>query len=333
MGGKIFANELPTPRMSPVVYGHLRLKYISILSTLYERVDSSADAPEKSSYGDIDILVSSPRDSAHPPTSAILTTALCAVKSIDSEETDVKYFAVPYPDEPGIFVQVDVQICTTPALFDWKLFHSSYGDMWNILGTAIRIFGLTANNRGLHVHIHDPEAVTQHHVEQNKFLLFLTCEPDAVLRFVGLSVAEYRAGWTRLEDMFAFLARNRFMTKEAYMPRELKASDRRRIRDRDIYRRFIEDWVPGWSDGGGGCGGGKWEEIRKARQTAVLHEALDQFGKRAEYDAMLVDWTVKRKESLDVAEARKYRKMLAVQEAESAVASKDYLESSSSINQ
>lgn len=331
MGGKAFANEpskLPTPRMPPSVYHHLRQTYISLLSSLYERVASPVACPEKSSHGDIDILVSSPRDPTQPPTPAILAHTLSAVKTINSGP--VKSFAVPYPDEPGNFVQVDVQVCK-PALFDWELFHSSYGDLWNILGTAIRSFGLTVNHRGLHLRIREIEAV-----ERKQSLLFLTCEPDAVLRFVGLDVAEYHTGWTRVDDMFAFLARSRFSTKEAYVRRELKANDRKRMAGREIYRRFVEDWMPRWTDGGnadfpqkGGEDDEEWEEIRKARRTAVLQEALDQFGQQAEYDAKVAEWKAKRKQWLGKSEGREDRKIRAIEEAEYADAWIDFLKSSS----
>ncbi|MCJ1270512.1 hypothetical protein MMC22_010409 [Lobaria immixta] len=338
MGGKAFANELPklpTPRMPPSVYFHFRQKCLSVLSALYVHVASPADCPEKSSHGDIDILVSSPLDPAHPPTPAVLATTLCAVKTINSGP--VKSFAVPYPDEPGKFVQVDVKVCG-PALFDWELFHNSYGDLWNILGTSIRSFGLTVNHRGLHVRIREIEAV-----ERKQSLLFLTCEPDAVLRFVGLDLAEYRDGWTRVEDMFAFLVRSRFSTKEAYVRRELKANDRKRMAGREIYRRFVEDWMPVWDDGRGRGGSvyppkegeddEEWEETRKPRRTAVLQEALNRFGKQAEYDAKVAEWKAKRKQWLGKSEGREDRKIRAVEEAEYADAWIDYLKSSSSTKQ
>lgn len=335
MGGKAFANELLTPRMPPSVYHDLRQKCLSVLSALYIHVASPADSPEKSSHGDIDILVSSPLDPVHPPTPAVLATALSAVKTINLGP--LKSFAVPYPDKPGIFVQVDVEI-SKPGLFDWELFHASYGDLWNILGTSIRSFGLTANNRGLHGRIREIEAIERKHS-----LLFLTCEPAAVLSFLGLDVAEYRAGWTRVEDMFAFLARNRFMTKEVYVRRELKANDRKRMTSRDLYRRFVEDWMPGWDDAGGHGGAAvaailppregkndeEWEDIRKARRTAVLQEALDRFGKRAEYDEKMVEWKAKCKQSLGKSEGREGRKMRAIEEAEYTDAWIDFLKSSS----
>lgn len=336
MGGKAFSHEpskLATPRMPPSVYHPLRQKYISILSALYVHVASPVDSPEKSSHGDIDILVSTPVDPVHPPTPNVLATTLSSVRAINSGP--VKSFAVPYPDEPEKFVQVDVHVCK-PELLKWELFWTSHGDMWNILGTAIRSFGLMVNDRGLHVRIREIEVI-----DRKKSVLFLTCEPDAVLSFLGLNVAEYHAGWTNVEEMFAFLARNRFMTKEAFVRRDLKANDRKRMGQRDMYRRFIDDWMPGWDEGSSLGGGGavcpqkegkdheEQEDVRKARRTAVLLEALNQFDKQAEYDTKLAEWVLKRKQWLGTPEGREDRKIRAVEEAEYADAWIGFLKSSS----
>lgn len=162
-----------------------------------------------------------------------------------------------------------------------------------------------------------------------------------MLRFLGLDVAEYRAGWTTVEDMFAFLSGNRFMTKEAYVRRDLKGNDRKRMAGRDIYRRFVDDWMPGWGYRGGAAmfqqkgkeDAEEWEDIRKAQRTAVLQEALDRFGKRAEYDKKLAEWMTKRKQWLDKSEGREDRKIRAVEEAKYADAWINFLKSSSSVKQ
>lgn len=77
----------------------------------------------------------------------------------------------------------------------------------------------------------------------------------------------------------------------------------------------------------------EWEEIRKAQRTAVLQEALDRFGKRAEYVKKLAEWTTKRTQWLGKSEGREDRKIRAVEEAEYADAWIDFLKSSSSVEQ
>ncbi|ROW16147.1 hypothetical protein VPNG_01803 [Cytospora leucostoma] len=61
MGGKVFssgADPLYTPRMAPAVYEHVKKQCISALEPLFPRVECPIEAPEKVSFGDIDILVS-----------------------------------------------------------------------------------------------------------------------------------------------------------------------------------------------------------------------------------------------------------------------------------
>ncbi|KAK7745423.1 hypothetical protein SLS53_002920 [Cytospora paraplurivora] len=61
MGGKVFSSgvdPLYTPRMAPAVYEHAKEQCISALKALFPRVESPIEAPEKVSFGDIDILVS-----------------------------------------------------------------------------------------------------------------------------------------------------------------------------------------------------------------------------------------------------------------------------------
>lgn len=302
MGGKAFAHLLPplrTPRMPTTAYLPLRAKCLSILSTLYKQVASPADEPEKTSYGDIDILVADPFDQQHPPTRESIATTLSATQSLPSGP--LISFAVPYPDRPGDFVQVDVQRCTA-AIFPWHVFHESYGDLWNILGTSIRRFGLTANDKGLHVRVAEIETD-----QRKKSLLFLTCEPDDVLRFLRLDVQAYRNGWERVDDMFSFLARGRFMRREAYMRQDLKANDRKRVAMRNCYRRFVEEWVPRWDADG--------EQGKGEAREAVLEEALDLFGKRAEYEEKVAAWRAQQKELARGLEGREERKARALADA------------------
>lgn len=61
MGGKVFTSgnsPLYTPRMALAVYEHVKRQSISALRNLFHRVESPIEAPEKASFGDVDILVS-----------------------------------------------------------------------------------------------------------------------------------------------------------------------------------------------------------------------------------------------------------------------------------
>lgn len=280
MGGKAFSPALKTPRIPPSIYHGLRSQIISLLSTFYIYVASPILVPEKLSHGDIDILVCAPLNSLFPPTPTTLSEALNAEYIICN--TAITSFAIPYPEKLECYVQVDVQLVTSVELFKWKLFHASYGDFWNILGTAIRPFGLTANERGLFLRISEIEEV-----DKNRSLIFLCSEPDAVLSFcTGMDPEEYKRGWGSVGDMFGWLSRGRFMRKETFERSRLKANDRKRMRQREVYARFVEGYVPSWT---ANISEGRNElETRKI----VLEEALNVFRKKEEYELKREEWRI-----------------------------------------
>lgn len=281
MGGKIFAHLKPplsTPRMPPALYTSLRSQYLSLLSALYTQVGTPIEAPEKPSYGDIDILVADP---ISPPPSTSLSTALGAKASLTAPASPATSYAVPHPELPNAYVQLDVHVCE-PSTFAWELFHHSHGDLWNILGSTIRIFGLTANNVGLQLRI--PEIDT---LDRRQSLLHLTSDADAVLDFLRLDRRGRWRAFASVEELFAYAASTRFFRKEAYVRDTLKANDRKRMAQRELYRRFVEEWVPTFKgDGGEGAEG--------LTRKGVLEEALGVFGKRGEYEERLRKWRAER---------------------------------------
>lgn len=227
--------------------------------------------------------------------------ALSAVHTLSNSKTTS--FAIPYPGKLEDYVQVDVQSVTSEELFEWQLFHCSYGDFWNILGTAIRPFGLTANERGLFLRISEIE-----HVNKDRSLVFLCSEPDAVLVFcTGMGVEEYKRGWGSVGDMFGWLSRGRFMRKESFVRSRLKANDRKRMGQREVYRRFVEECVPGWAEH---IPGGRNEPDTREE---VLEEALLLFGKREDHNRKIEEW---RTELLHAPIKKELRKLRIVEDVE-----------------
>ena len=76
---------------------------------------------------------------------------------------------------------MDLRVCPDLASWKWQLFHHAFGDLWNLLGTTIRRFGLTANEKGLQVRIEEIE-----HLDRKKSMIFLTKDPREVLQLLGL---------------------------------------------------------------------------------------------------------------------------------------------------
>lgn len=151
MGGKVFSkgdNALHTPPMSPSVYNHVKAKCTTALQKLgfFSRVVTPIEAPEKASFGDVDILACL-EGTRLPPTAQLdaskwneIEKALGASRSIPHGTVspdkriviDDKSFAIPWPaglDPAGDskaassprYIQVDVRLCDTHQELEWRV--------------------------------------------------------------------------------------------------------------------------------------------------------------------------------------------------------------------
>ena len=300
MGGRAFTtngpSSLSTPRMPPDIYFLLRDHYLQLLSSFYTQIATPIEAPKKASYGDIDIIVSLPKSTS---TSAeFLVKVLGAVRMITIPGSPLTSFALPYPNLQNNYIQLDLHLCP-PKTFHWQLFHQSHGDLWNLLGTTIRPSGLTANDVGLHVRIEEIEDL-----DRKRALLFLTCDPDAVLDFLGLDTDAYKRPFESVESMYRYVCECRFFTDERYVRGERKANDRKRMAQRELYRAFIQDWLPENAH----LVGQQKEKNALISRGSVLEESLNRFGKRKEYEKRVEEGRKEREELLIKQERRQKRK-------------------------
>ena len=89
----------------------------------------------------------------------------------------------------------------------------------------------------------------------------------------------------------------------------LKANDRKRMAQRELYRRFVEEWVPRVK-------GGEGEAAEGLTRKGILEEALDVFGKRQDYEKRLREWRAERRELSIKRQANELRRANAVAEVE-----------------
>ncbi len=321
MGGKAFTSgpaPLFTPRMPPELYYSLRDHYISLLSTYYAQAATPIEAPCKTSYGDIDVLVSQPK--CLSINTNALATALDAVRNAGTPGSPTASFAVLYPGLQDAYVQLDVHVCP-PGLFEWQLFHQSHGDLWNLLGTTIRPVGLTANDVGLHVRVPEIEEVNR-----KRGMLFLTSEPDQVLDFLGLDRDKYVRPFESVEALYQFVLGCRWFSSETYVRAELKANDRKRMAQRELYRRFVDEWLPEWLLENRQSVEMSGERGQGATREDVQESALSVFGKREQFEQRIQVWRRERSELLEKQENRLKRKADAAKLEEYAEAWMSWLE-------
>lgn len=299
MGGKAFASgpeALQTPRMPPAVYRSLLNRFLTQLATFFEKVAAPIEAPMKLSFGDIDLIATQPKDAE----SSIqqISTALNAKRTISA--APIHSFAVPYPQLYGSYVQLDIQVCEADK-FDWEVFHKSHGDLWNLLGSSIRPFGLTANEKGLHLRI--PEIEER---DRRRSLVFLTADPDTVLDFLALDRNAYAQPFVTVHAMYEYACSTRFFRPTSYARDELRANDRKRMAQRELYRRFVEDFVPHNKAALQAIG-----DVERTSREQVLEESLERFGKRDELEVRVKAWRREREELAHKSETRDWRKMKA----------------------
>jgi hypothetical protein len=313
--------------MPPTTYHHVLQKTISLLQNHYENVDSPIDAPQKSSHGDIDILCCQPRSDTFDPAKIStrevtenIAKILGAKAWIVGGKDQSMNFAIPWPAEEELehdgaqekrFIQIDVHVFRDLEEYKWTLFHHAHSDLWNILGSTIRPYGLTANNIGLYLRIPSIELL-----DRKKSMVFLTSDPNEVLKFLGLDEEKW---WTQFKDhgeLMEYAAGNRcFHVRQLAddeiigdvvgvvdvagkgngqedgeeIKKKLKHNDRQRMGKRELFRRWIEEFIPKCRDEG------RFLEERVTRKL-ITEEAKVRFGVGDEFDRREQEWGLKRHE-------------------------------------
>lgn len=331
MGGQAFAKSDPplsTPRMPPEIYAQVQAQTRAILRKYYSHVDSAIEAPGKGSYGDVDTVVYGPLDASWDNSkrnSAMvaeqLANALGAKTFLRQRGNPTVSFAIPWPGQ-GIddktnedkYVQLDVHTCLSLVSFKWELFHAAHGDLWNILGSTIRPFGLTVNDQGMYLRIPEIESY-----DRKKSMIFLTADPSKVLKFLGLDEERWWSRFKSKEEMFQYATSCRlFWVKEAADTTEseremrlettatakrdiegqeggekeklkLKHNDRQRMAKRPIFKEWIDQFIPLCQERG------VFGDARASREQ-IRQEAFANFGVEDEYEAKLKEWRVTKHE-------------------------------------
>lgn len=245
MGGKLFSDALPTPRMTPARYMHVRDHVVNQLRVFYKHVCVPREAPGKTSYGDVDVLVGGWRRSTSDggDDMAVVGEALRAERvvrrgsrawsvAVSSKAVPgVGYEAGDVEEEPeGVYYhQIDITTCAFPDGSDggaaasssirWMTILKSDGDMWNIIGVMVRRVGLCVNERGLHVRVLEMEAEKgeKHNWMAKKHRkVLLTAEPARILQFLGLDQEAYERGWSEMKELFDWIAASRVFHPGAF---------------------------------------------------------------------------------------------------------------------
>ncbi|KAM0555769.1 hypothetical protein ACHAPJ_006164 [Fusarium lateritium] len=171
------------------------------------------------------------------------TAAKALEPSKESSEKPVKTLAKSKPRRL-LYIQVDVRFCPSIHMAKYLRFHHAHGDIWQLLGTIIRPFGLTVDNKGLWIRLPEIEKVNRKNAR-----IFLTSDPDRILEFVGLPVPAYWRSFPDTDSMFKYVAHCPmfFVPPDGNVGQDLllsNANDRRRLTQRPVYREWVEKFKP-----------------------------------------------------------------------------------------
>ncbi|EGY21986.1 hypothetical protein VD0002_g1915 [Verticillium dahliae] len=315
MGGSAFAsgeNPLFTPRMPPHIYELVKSRCKSALRELYIYVASPIDGPAKRDYGDVDVLMTCARGefTGRSGEEALPETVIKAIQyALGAEyvlaERGGSHFAVPWPkdlpadscaaeQQPQRYIQVDVTVSPSVTSLQWSLFKHAHGDIWSILGSVIRPYGLTVDEQRMFLRIPEIEQTNK-----NKAKIELTDDPCEILEFLGLPIAGFwETPFPTLNDMYEYVAQCRMFWvrpgKEgandqggthdpAQDKAKLKSNDRKRMSSRPNFSKWIDEFVPRCRQEG------RYTTQRTSREQ-IKHEAFARFHVEAEYNRRLDEY-------------------------------------------
>lgn len=207
------------------------------------------------------------------------------------------------------FIQVDVHICPDLLTLEWFLFKHAHGDLWSILGSIIRPCGLTIDEAGLFLRIPEIEQL-----DRKKAKVFLTSDSIQVLSFLGFKLDgnEWAAKFESVNELFEYAATSRFfwlkpLTDSAdekvdsdgnqeiggdYRRQNLKSNDRRRMGQRPLFRKWVEEFLPRCREEGRFA-------VRGLSREETMEDAFRCFGVQTTYETQLLDFQKQRqKENL-----------------------------------
>ncbi|KAK5137776.1 hypothetical protein LTR08_007348 [Meristemomyces frigidus] len=282
MGGGAFAQAsapgeptLSTPRMSPEMYSKLKAVYLERLRTFFPpmtQLSSLTEAPEKQSYGDMDLLVALdtrisfidlanhlgavgiichsnqkatlavPRDGSRNTKPALVYKFIYA----NNSSTNTAPPSTP-PLSEVEYAQLDIEL-VSPHLYPWHTFYASYGDLAGLLGHIVHALGFTISTTGLSLRMRELDASKNPshpaNVPDREGRILLSHDPDKVMRFLGLDAEVYAQGFGTLEAFYAWVAGCRVLMWDAVKEKRDTASGRSKEAKRTVFSGFFNEWLP-----------------------------------------------------------------------------------------
>lgn len=261
MGGNALKN-VKTERKNLVDYNRIKTE---ILKSLQNHIFCKAtyEAPEKDSFGDLDILYVS--DS-----------------KIDIVDTIKKMFS---PSEIVIngpvisfdydSFQIDLIEAKSMEDFEIKMFYFSYGDFGSIIGKIINFYNLKFGEKGLWINIEKSIDGLSLGVNSNIGKnIILTSKPNEICDFLGLDYSKWLSGFVTQKQIFDWIISSKYFIKEIFLVNS--HFDRLRMKSRIVYINFMK-YI---------CGDELTTEAKPEREKIQMY-AINYFNKNEELDKIV----------------------------------------------
>lgn len=287
MGGKAFeSDDIATPRMPTKTYREVLEKVEKALSHLFENVAHAIEGPEKTSHGDLDVLIV-PYPNTPVPSVQTIASLLGAIKWTQWQGNGIAQFAIPWPKDdedsqstekpledfskikirdqsgstssklPGHSasrgklvkkcIQLDLNRFSSLQDMRWQLFNTAHGDLCNILSNMVRSKGFTINTEALYLRI---ASVEKFHRKAGR--IQLSRDPEQVLEYFGLDTTRFWQPFDTLDEMMEFAATSRFFLPERQRITNPEASlnwtDQKYLNSRPIFKYWVDTFLPAHKD-------------------------------------------------------------------------------------
>ena len=204
-----------------------RAEYVDIVEELRDRlkltyygyVEPPRSLPDKTSFGDVDLIVSEPRDTLN------LRRDLCSKKDLVNGDT----LSFEYKGN-----QIDLLRAAASAI-ELTRFGRDFCDIGMIVGMLVRGLGLKFGQNGLMV------VIGAHKLELSSSL-------PHILRLLDLDIEIWRAGFQTEEEAFAFVTSSKYFDPRFFERESLgvegydawNSHTRRRMKHRPMFSRFVD---------------------------------------------------------------------------------------------
>lgn len=263
MGGNAL-KYAKTERKNPTEYNRIKTRVLELLKT-HIFCDAVIEAPEKDSFGDLDILYISE--------SSIIMQDL--IKELFNPIEIVKIGNVISFDYE-IF-QIDMIKASSIINFESKQFYYAYGDLGCILGKLVNFYKLKFGDNGLWIDIEktiDGEDLgINSHIGKE---IILTHKPLQICEFLDLNYSTWLSGFTTQIQMFEWICSSKYFIKEIYQIDN--GNDKKRMESRKIYINFMS-YI--WKD--------EIPIIIKPERPKIQLYALNYFNKIEELELIIKD--------------------------------------------